>query len=154
MEDNMQPIFVIDPEPVAWPVVVEGVPVAGGNFGRFQFTALICVLAESEYAQILGDAKLPADAPMPALLEENARLLPQLVAGWERVKDKDGTEVPFSPEALAKQLTGRLGRQLGAGLWRAVSEVRFGVRLGNFAPPPDAGSPSAAPAAPTNSTPT
>lgn len=152
MSQEQQPVFVVDPDPVRWPVVVEGIPVDGGRFGSFGFTAAILVLPESDYREILSEAKDSTEMTAEEALTENARLLPKLVVGWEGPVDRQRNAVPFTPEALAAQLTGRYGRQLGAALWRAVQEVRYGVRLGNSVPPPAAGSESAVPAAPTSST--
>lgn len=151
-EASPQSGFIIDPAPVAWPVVVEGIPADGGNFASFQFTAYLRVVSEEEIKGIVKDSS--DDAELEAILAENARLLPKLVAGWDDVRRADGSAVPFTPEALVAQLTGRYGRQLGAGLWRAVHEVRYGVRLGNSASAPAAGSASAELAAPTSSSPT
>lgn len=54
-----------------------------------------------------------------------------MITGWKDVSDKDGNPVAYTPEKLAEQITGPRGPALSAGLWRAISEVRFGARLGN-----------------------
>lgn len=145
MSENPTPVFVITPAPVPWPVDVR-VPAAGGEFVTRRFTALINVLSEAEYETLLA---VPAPAPDALAapektekqhLEDNARLFPALIAGWGAdVQTPDGQPVPFSAKALADVVTGPHGKAVSAGLWCAVSEVRHGVRLGNFAAPPVTG---------------
>lgn len=150
---NQVPVFVIDPAPVPWPVDVR-VPAAGGTFITRRFTALINVLSESEYQRLLDvpapasidvglsgvNVSVAATAPQPEKtekehLEDNAQLFPRFIAGWDGVAQADGTPVPYSTQALADLVTGPYGKAVSAGLWRAVSEVRHGVRLGNFEAP-------------------
>lgn len=149
MTEKTTPVFVVDPAPVPWPVDVR-VPAAGGEFVTQRFTALLKVLAESDYQRLLALPELaPAVPGEPDVLAtakteaehlaDNARLFPQLVAGWDGVAHADGTPLPFSVEALAAIVTGPLGKAVSAGLWQAVAEVRHGVRLGNFAAPPVTG---------------
>lgn len=145
MSEPTTPVFVITPAPVPWPVDVS-VPVAGGAFEMRRFTALINVLSEAEYEALLAVPAPANDAPAAPEktekehLEDNARLFPSLIAGWGAdVQTPGGQPVPFSARALADVVTGPHGKAVSAGLWRAVSEVRHGVRLGNFAAPPVTG---------------
>lgn len=136
------PVFVITPEPVPWPVDVR-VPAAGGTFITRRFTARINVLSESDYQRLLDAPAADPAAPEKTEkehLEDNARLFPSFIAGWGKdVQTPDGQPVPFSIQALADLVTGPYGKAVSAGLWRAVSEVRHGVRLGNFVAPPVTG---------------
>jgi len=144
MNEKPAPVFVIDPAPVPWPVDVR-VPAAGGEFVTRRFTALMNVLSEDGYQRLL--AAPPAEAGAPPVpekteaehLADNARLFPYFVAGWEGVMRADGTPVPYDNAALAALVTGPHGKAVSVGLWKAVSEVRHGVRLGNFEAPPAAG---------------
>jgi hypothetical protein len=137
MSEPGTPVFVIDPAPVPWPVDVR-VPAAGGTFITRRFTALINVLSESEYQRLLDVPEADPAAPEKTEkehLEDNAQLFPGFIAGWDGVAQADGTPVPYSTKALADLVTGPYGKAVSAGLWRAVSEVRHGVRLGNFEAP-------------------
>lgn len=137
--EKKHPLFVIDADsPVRWPVVVR-IPSDGGEFAAFQFTGVFKRLREDEYAAILGDRVNPGDAelgaaipkPRRAVLEDNAELFPQLMVGWEEVRDVSGAAVAFSEETLRKQITGINGVHLSIGLWTAIHEIRNGARLGN-----------------------
>ena len=68
---------------------------------------------------------------MQDILRENAALFPKLLAGWEGVASSAGNEVEYSAKSLQEQITGPNGPFLSAGLWRAISEIRNGARLGN-----------------------
>lgn len=138
MEDkDNKPQFVIDDDPVVdWPVIVK-VPADGGTFNEFQFTVSMHVLSPKEYEQLFADApgniKNEGDkAPMMSeILAENVPIFQRMVTGWSGVTDKNGSEVGYTPERLAEQLVGKRGRELSAGLWRAINEIRYGARLGN-----------------------
>lgn len=147
------PAFCIETAPLKWPVIVE-VPVDGGKFEKFQFTGVFARLTEAEMDELTGDAKKPAaetgaealeaakgdEKRLAEVLQENARKMPQFMIGWEGVKTHPGgSDVPFTAETLAAQIIGPLGLALSRGINRAVSEIRHGVRLGNFEPLPAAG---------------
>lgn len=149
----MKAQFVIEKDPTAvWPVTVR-MPVAG-KFEPFVFDATFAVKSEADYARILpqqGDAAPDADIDagqereikarsLADVLAENARILPQLVRDWNGPQNPDGTPVPIGD--LPALLTGPYGRALSVGLYRAVSEIRYGLDLtggaseGNSAPSP------------------
>ena len=145
MEKDSKPLFVIDTNPaVNWPVTVK-LPADGGTFVEYQFTARIRVLAEADYAALAPVATNTPDVIVPAaptwheILADNARQFASLVVGWEGPTDTEGNPVPFTPEALKSQVLGPRGKELSAGLWQAISEVRFGARLKNSEPLPAAG---------------
>lgn len=129
----MRPNFVIDMNPVVeWPVSVQ-LPHAG-EFVAFGFTAKFKVMGETDYAALLASTVQTADEQDAAeldnklikALESNARVLPQLVLSWN-VKDAAGAEVPI--ESLPAMLTGPYGRPLSVALYRAIAEIRYGVRI-------------------------
>lgn len=140
------PLFVIDPAPVIkWPVIVS-IPADGGESAAFQFTGIFKRLSEAGLDKLLGieeAAKIkPAESDelitgelsskrMQDVLRENADLLPQILVGWEDVKNSAGEAVAFDSDLLKTHLVGPNGRFLSAGLWRAITEIRYGARLGN-----------------------
>jgi len=132
------PAFTIDPAPtIEWPVTVD-LPVDGGESGAFQFTGIFKRLPEAELDKLLGvDVGAIHESPeakekrIQDVLRENAELFPSLLAGWKGVKTASGEEAAFSVESLQAQVVGLNGRFLSIGLWRAVSEIRRGARLGN-----------------------
>lgn len=149
----MKAQFIIEKNPtVAWPVTVH-LPVAG-KFEPFVFNATFAVKSEVDYARILpqqGAAEPDDDIEagqereikarsLADVLSENARILPQLVRDWNGPQAPDGTPVPIAE--LPGLLTGPYGRALSVGLYRAVSEIRYGLDLtggaseGNSAPSP------------------
>lgn len=138
------PLYVIDDDPqVDWPVQVR-LPVDGGDFAVFEFTVRLRVLSEAGYTSLLAtpaavEGQAIDDEPMPATLARNAERFAQVVTGWEGVTRADGSAVPFTPEALRAQVTGPRGVWLSIGIYQAINEVRYGARLGNFAPPSVAG---------------
>ena len=134
--DN-KPQFVIDNDPIVdWPVIVK-LPSAGGTFGDYQFTASMRVLSPKEYETLFADAPGTIqhddglEPKLSEIVELNAPIFQRLITGWAGVNDRDGNTVPYTPEKLAEQINGPRGPALSAGLWRAISEVRFGARLGN-----------------------
>lgn len=131
MEQNNKPLFVIDDDPIVpWPVIVS-LPAAGGKFAEFQFTVLMRVLSPAEYETLFADAPgANGDATkLSDIVKLNAPIFQRLITGWECIKDREGNTVAYTPEKLAEQITGPRGPALSAGLWRAISEVRFGRRL-------------------------
>lgn len=74
---------------------------------------------------------LPPIKSINEVLRDNAERLPQLLVGWEQVKNSVGDDADFSAEILRAQILGANGRFLSIGLWRAVNEIRSGARLGN-----------------------
>ena len=148
------PAFVIDPAPtIEWPVIVS-IPVDGGGNAEFQFTGIFKRLSDAELDEVLGvdeagNKALPEIKPgdgsgeliagepfVPAprmrdMLRENADLFPKLLIGWKGVTTATGEEAAFSDESLRAQTVGANGRFLSAGLWRAITEIRNGARLGN-----------------------
>ncbi len=132
------PVFVISDEPVPWPVDVR-VPVAGGEFQVQRFTALINVLSEAEHAGLAAPQIDDSATDLAEMLADNAQIFARHVAGWRDVFDAAGVLLPFDVDELHKLVTGRYGKAVSAGLWQAINEVRYGVRLGNSAPPPAAG---------------
>jgi hypothetical protein len=133
--DN-KPLFVIDNDPIVdWPVIVK-LPVSGGTFEEHHFDVSMRVLSPDEYEQLFKDApgniKDGQDVPaMSAVIKLNAPIFQRLITGWNKVSDKDGNAVAYSPERLAEQISGPRGPALSLGIWRAISEVRYGARLGN-----------------------
>ena len=131
MEQIDKPLFVIDNDPIVpWPVTVK-LPAAGGTFADYQFTALMRVLSPAEYEKLFADATgAEGNAPkLSEIVKLNAPIFKRLITGWEGVNDREGNAVAYSPEKLAEQVTGPRGPALSAGLWRAISEVRYGRRL-------------------------
>lgn len=127
MENTNKPLFVIDNDPVVpWPVIVS-LP-AAGRFDEFQFTVLMRVLSPAEYETLFADAKGDA-TKLSEIVQLNTPIFQRLITGWEGVNDREGNAVAYTPEKLAEQITGPRGPALSAGLWRAISEVRFGRRL-------------------------
>lgn len=131
----MRPNFVIDMDPVVeWPVSVQ-FPHAG-EFVAFGFTAKFKVMGETDYAALLASTVQTADeqdaatreTSLEKVLEANARVLPQLVLGWD-VKDRAGAVVPI--ESLPATLTGPYGRPLSVALFHAIAEIRYGIRIDN-----------------------
>ena len=134
--DN-KPQFVIDNDPIVdWPVIVK-LPSAGGTFGDYQFTASMRVLSPKEYEALFATAPGTIkhddglEPKLSEIVELNAPIFQRLITGWDGVNDRDGNAVAYTPEKLAEQITGPHGPALSAGLWRAISEVRFGARLGH-----------------------
>lgn len=137
MEQNNKPQFVIDDDPIVdWPVTVK-LPTAGGEFTEYQFSVSMRVLSPKEYEALFADApgSVKQDEgfgpKISEVVELNAPIFQRLITGWQRVTDRDGNTVDYSPEKLAEQVTGPRGPALSAGLWRAIGEVRYGARLGN-----------------------
>jgi hypothetical protein len=137
MEQNNKPLFVIDDNPIViWPVTVM-LPMNGGTFGEFQFNVHMKVLSPIEYEQLFKEAPSaskdgePAPQQMSEVLEENVPIFQRIFTGWDGVKDLGGNDVSYSDEKLAEQVTGKRGRALSVGFWRAISEVRHEARLGN-----------------------
>lgn len=131
MEQANKTLFVIDNDPIVpWPVIVE-LPAAGGTFVKYQFTVLMRVLSPLEYEALFADAPdAKGNAPkISEIVKLNTPIFQRLITGWEGVTDRDGNAVTYTPEKLAEQITGPYGPALSAGLWRAISEVRFGKRL-------------------------
>lgn len=137
MEQKTLPVFVISDAPVPWPVDVR-LPAAGGEFVTQRFTALVKVRSEADYERLLATPAEADGAPAKTqkdVLDDNARLFPEFIAGWDDVRTPDGAPRPFTPDALTALVTGPHGPAISAGLWQAIAEVRHGVRLGNFAAP-------------------
>lgn len=129
MNQNQAPEFVIDDNPVVdWPVTVS-LPAHGGKYVDFRFTASLRVLSPQEYDDLIRGANDGKDRPLPEVLQHNVQAFNRLVAGWDGVKDIAGNPVAFSQGRLAQEVTGPRGPALSVGLWRAINEVRFGVRL-------------------------
>jgi len=135
MDQDKKPLFMIDDDPVVdWPVTVK-LPADGGKFNEYQFTASMRVLTADEYEALFAEApgniaegeSLP---PLSVVLKCNVPLFQRVLTGWKGVADRNG-EVLYTPEKLAEQVTGKYGAALSAGLWKAVSEIRYGARLGN-----------------------
>ncbi|WP_418646559.1 hypothetical protein ACNQFN_11525 [Thauera butanivorans] len=139
------PAFVLVSNPtVQWPVTVQ-VPTNGGTFAPHRFTGTFRVMAESDYLALFPQ-RSEADAAkreFADVLAENAEALPRVLVGWD-VKGPDGA--PVGIEHLAAALRGEHGAFLGAGIRRAVTEIRFGLpaqppaTLGNSPTAPDIGS--------------
>lgn len=144
------PLFVIDPAPtVRWPVKVS-LPADGQPEGaEFVFEADIRVYSEEEFEALLSDRPSADTAStLVPILDDNALVLPKIITGWRGVVRPDGSVVPI--DALPALLTGPYGRPLSVALFRAIGEVRFGIRPdilgateGNSAPPSGAGSTAA-----------
>lgn len=139
------PLFVIDDDPqVDWPVHVR-LPVDGGKFAVFEFTVRMRVLSEEGYLALLADPAVAggeteaAPRPIAEQLALNAERFGKVIIGWQGPARLDGTPVPFSADELHRQVTGPRGVWLSMGLYQAINEVRYGARLGNFAPPSVAG---------------
>lgn len=137
MEQDTQPLFVIDDDPIVdWPVIVR-LPEAGGAFGEYRFTVQMRVLPAAEYEALFEQASNASEhagartEALSAILRANVPVFQRLITGWKEVCDRAGHPVPFSPEKLAEQVTGPRGAALSVGIWRAVNEVRHGARLGN-----------------------
>lgn len=139
-----KPLFVIDNDPIVdWPVIVK-LPAAGGTFDEYQFTVSMRVLAPSAYEALFSEApgavksdagtddgeikKLP-NKPLSEIVQLNTPIFQRIVTGWSGITDRDGNTVAYSPEKLAEQITGPRGPALSTGLWRAISEVRYGIRM-------------------------
>ncbi len=136
-EKKTHPLFVIDQTgAVKWPVVVK-IPADGGEFAAFQFTGVFKRMAESEYDAIMRPKMVEVSGDIVSgksraeILAENAELFPQLLTGWEGVRDAQGATVPFGVDVLKQQILGANGMHLSAGLWQAIFEIRNGARLGN-----------------------
>lgn len=136
-EKKTAPTFIIDTATtIKWPVTMH-LPVDGGEVAEFQFTGEFKRLSEEELDKLLGSgdqAKAEEEKDpkrLAQVLKENAELFPQLLVGWEGVQTAAGDEVPFSAATLKRAVTGPDGPFLSAGLWRAISEIRNGARLGN-----------------------
>jgi hypothetical protein len=145
-KQQVVPLFVVDSAPtIKWPVTVH-LPVDGGVTAAFQFTGIFKRLSDEELDKLLGVKESPKIEPgdggelvtgmvssprMREVLRENAELFPQILIGWEQVRNAAGDDVSFSVEALQAQVVGPNGRFLSFGLWKAVSEIRIGARLGN-----------------------
>lgn len=131
---DKKPMFVIDDDPqVDWPVTVK-LPSSGGLFNEYRFTATMRVLSPREYEDLfkdIEDTTKAANSKLPGskIVERNLPIFQRLITGWQDVNDRAGNTVPFTPEKLAEQVTGKYGLALGAGLWKAISEIRFGFRL-------------------------
>jgi len=134
MEQNNKPKFAIDDDPnVDWPVTVK-LPSSGGKFTEYEFSVSMRVLSPKEYEQIFDetcDVSAEPASKMSKTIDLNALIFQRLITGWSGVTDRDGNEVDYSPEKLAEQVTGPRGPALSAGLWIAISEVRYGARVGN-----------------------
>lgn len=126
-----------------WPVTVE-IPFDGGTLAKFQFEAEFNVLAETEYDAILGE-KPESEKLVSVILVENYEKLRKIVTNWRKIK-RGGVAVPFSEMALHDEITGKHGRALSTGIWAALTQIRYGVVVGNFEPLPGTGQ-QAAPAA-------
>jgi len=144
---NITPLFVIDNDPVVeWPVVVR-IPTAGGKFTEYQFGVSMRVLAPAEYEELFksgvgnmsvseADIESASSRELSEVLKLNAQVFKRLIVGWDSsVVDRSGTAVPFSPEKLEAQILGARGPALSVGIWRAINEVRFGVRMGGDTQP-------------------
>ncbi len=131
--DN-KPRFVIDDDPIVeWPVIVK-LPSDGGLFNEYQFTVSMRVLSPKGYEDLFAAApasiKRDEMPPMSEMLAENVPIFQSLVTGWgSDVVDPSGNAVEFTDGKLAEQVTGPAGSALSSGLWRAISEVRYGMRL-------------------------
>jgi len=134
MEQTNKPQFVIDDDPIVdWPVIVK-LPSSGGRFTEYEFSVSMRVLSPKEYEDIFDKTKAPSDpssSKLSEIIEMDVPLFQRLIIGWSGVTDRDGNEVEYSPEKLAEQVTGPRGLPLQAGLMRAISEIRYGARLGN-----------------------
>lgn len=128
-----EPQFIIDNDPVVdWPVIV-ALPQDGGTFGKYQFTVSMRVLSPVEYEALFNDAPDADEVKqkLSRVVELNVPIFERLITGWQGVLDREGNAVPYSPQKLAEEITGPRGPALSAGMWKAISEVRFGARLGN-----------------------
>jgi hypothetical protein len=133
----MNPLFVIDNDPiVSWPVIVK-LPVDGGIYADYQFTAKIRVLSSADFEKLSSETS--EVQTMQEILQNNVIQFSKLIVGWDGPTDTNGNPVPFSTEVLAAQITGSRGAELSAGLWNAIREIRTGSRLGNSEPQPVVG---------------
>ena len=93
---------------VKWPVTMR-VPQDGGSVQKFTVGVEFEVLKKSE---------------QQAAIDANADLLELQVCGWDhRMKDENGADLPFSPEAKASLLELTWARQC---LFEALGEVNSG----------------------------
>lgn len=140
MDAREAPAFVVDDDPqVDWPVRVQ-LPVDGGKYEIFEFSARFRVFSEDGWKELLADSSPePLPLPMSEQLKINADRFARVVVDWSGPKDKAGNAVPFSVMRLVQEVTGPRGVWLSIGLYTAISEVRYGARLGNSAPPSAAG---------------
>ena len=140
--------FYVNTAPVKWPVTVRQ-PIDGGEFADFQFVGHFMRVSDEEWFALEKSdesAKLSENATYAerdaVTLRDNLRNIPTLMVGWEGVRrgpEPDSSEVPFSVELLQRQLSGPNARALATGIWRALQEIRLGLRLGNSAPLPAPG---------------
>lgn len=143
-EQNQLPVFVIDPEPqVDWPVTVE-LPADGGTIVSYLFMGRFKVLSHAAYDALTTDAP-PAEGEAVVELRTAQQLAAdaakfvQVMTGWTGPADPQGNPVPFSAETLTAQVTGPRGLPLSNGIWRALSEIRWGAAAKNSVPPPAIG---------------
>ena len=134
-----KPLFVIDEDPtVVWPVNVK-LPQAGGEFAEYQFDVTMRVLSPDQYEALMkdlpdfkpkeSDSEIPKLPALSEVVQANVPAFQKIITGWSKVKDRDGKDVPFTPERLAAQITGPRGPAISTGIWRAVNEVRYGSHL-------------------------
>lgn len=148
-----------------WPVTVA--QLVSDEAGEVQevkqtFVAHFRPFTESEYEQLEkdGEAKFPAPAdaagaPLPLILQRNAKLFTALIVGWgKEVQDESGKPIPFSAKTLDAMVTGEDGLPISAALHLALQQLRYGVAPEKNLPISAAPGPSAEPAeaAGTNST--
>lgn len=145
MKSEDTPLFVVDHNPsVMWPVYLR-LPADGGSFAVHRFQVRLNVLPEARYAELLDGnsseaAQRDNDKPTHEVLADNALRFPEFVCGFgDDLRDSQGDPIAFSVEKLQELVVGPYGGPLSVGLWRAITEVRYGARLGNFEPPPAAG---------------
>lgn len=97
------------------------------------------VLSQGEYEALLRDnAAADGGKKVSEILEENFGKIRQIVTGWRKIK-RNGADVPFSEAELRAQLTGKYGRALSTGIWGALTQIRYGIVVGNFEPLPGTG---------------
>jgi len=129
-----KPLFVIDDDPVVdWPVIVT-LPAHGGIFVQHQFTVSMKVLSPDEYDALFAAAPAniktdDAEIKISEIVRKNVPLFQSVITGWSGVKDRAGNDVAYTPGVLAEQVTGKYGIAISSGLWRAISEIRYGARL-------------------------
>lgn len=145
MDKPENAVFVIDHDPkVLWPVTAR-IPADGGEFVERTFRVLLRVLPEARYVELLDRNPESDDAPLEGVLAGNAERFPEFVAGWaDDLRNAAGEPIPFSVAELRALVVGPYGGPVSTGLWRAIGEIRFKARLGNFAPPPTVGTAEAA----------
>lgn len=69
----------------------------------------------------------PKGAPaLHEVLQRNAVVFSRILVGWEKVRDEEGADIPFSHEALTAMVTGPDGLAISAGISNALHEIRFG----------------------------